>query len=574
MRSGHSFVESFAAAAYRILAFVGWRDAGGWPVDGGGLAAVAPRRPVMEPWLCGLLAVYALAGLLLVSHYQYSLGGDGTAYISEARRVAAGDWWGAVNGQWSPLLPFTLALLFKAGLSETLAFKFHNLAAGLLALAGAYRLSFRFRLSDTARRWTLTTLAVMVLYYALVHASPDLLAVAILAAYSSIVLNPRFGERWWDGSACGALAALGYAAKAYLLPFCVLHLPFVTLIHVVGRSSAAERRRLVAHGVVGMLVLALLSAPWVAALSTKYGGLTTSTAGRNAWSFRHPQMQQELVPGLGFWPPAHAGDISVWDDPASLPALRWSPFESPAHLEYTLEFMAWNVVRTGWYVVCGSVLTLPVMALASLACAVGLARRRFEPHWLLLLGTITLMASGYIPLDVTEQYLWIVNVLGIFMGAQLLAGMFAGSTGPWRTAVLAVFCATFVLYPLQRLVWHWNVCRELPPLARTLAQTYHVSGRLASHNRYRDSLYVAYYLGASYYNTPRPDWTDDVTEQRLAQLGVDYYLVWGDDASPRAADVLEVGKEVVAPTFARKYKELTGGSLPGLKVFALREPVP
>ena len=573
MSSNHSSVERLTAAAYRILAFVGWRDDGGWRVVDVDLTADAEGRPVLERWVFGLLVVYALAGSLLVSHYQYSLGGDGTAYISVARKVAAGDWWGAVNGHWSPLLPFTLALLFEAGLSETIAFKFHCLATGLLALACAYRLSFRFRISETARRWTVTTLAVMVLYYALVHASPDLLAVAVLAAYFSIVFNPRFGDRWWDGPACGVLVALGYFAKAYLLPFCVLHLLLMTVIHFVGRSSTTDRRRLVGQCVMGLLVVALLSGPWIAVVSAKYGGLTISTAGRNAWSFRHPEMRQELVPGLGFWPPAHAGDLSAWDDPASLPELKWSPFESAAHVRYTLGFVAWNVVRTAWYVVCGSVLTLPIMAVAGLVGMVGLARRRFEPHWLSLLMTIAVMASGYVPLDVTERYFWIVNVLALFMGAQLLAGMFADSTRTWRTTVLALFCATFVVYPLQRLAWNWNLGRELPSLARTLAQRYHVGGRVASHNRYRESLYLAYHLGASYYNTPRPDWTEAVTEQRLAELGVDYYLVWEDEAPTRAARAREVGAEVSAPAFVDKYTEVTGGSLSGLKVYAVREPV-
>jgi len=543
-------------AARRVLGCGPWRQEFDRPTAAGAAAEEEPRQAALPGWFGGLLALYVVLGAVLLPHYQYCLDRDAIGYISEARKFAAGHFMAAVNGHWSPLLPLTLAPLFKLGWPEPLAIKLHCFVTGLLTLVGAFRLSFRFRMSPVVRVATWTTLVGMTLYYALIRPTPDLLVVGVMCFYLDRVFDPRYGARRWDGPVCGLLGACGYFAKAYILPLFGLHFTLMSLWHVLRAPTAAARRRLGAHYALGLAAFALVSLPWIAALSVKYHGLTITTASKNCMNMRHPGLRVELVPGLGFWPPAHPDDVSAWDDPASLPEQPWSPLASQENFAYAVGFALRNAAKVIMHLQRGSLLSVAIAALGLLILAAQGDRWRAASPWVLPLVTLLVFPSGYVPLDITEQYLWIMNVLLLLLGGQLLTRLLAALVGFPRIAVLAVCCASFLFHPLRQLAYHWNENRDLPGLAHTLETRYHINGRLASHNRYYESLLIAYFLRAQYYTVPRPDWTEAVIEKRLVELGVRYYLVWAEQEP--------------APRFVERYPEVTRGAVPGLKVFDLQ----
>ena len=548
--------SKLSTAARRVLDRGPWRQELGRPDAAGAAPADGPRQAALPGWFGGLLALYVVLGVLLLPHYLCCLDRDATGYISEARKFAAGHFMAAVNGHWSPLLPLTLAPLLKLGLAEPLAIKLHCLVTGLLTLVGAFRLSFRFRMSPAVRVATWATLVGMTLYYALIRPTPDLLVVGVLCFYLDRVFDPRYGARRWDGLACGLLGACGYFAKAYMLPLFGLHFTLMSLFHFLRAPDTAAQKRVGAHYALGLAVCALVSLPWIAALSVKYHGLTITTAGKNCMNMRHPDLRVELVPGLGFWPPAHPDDLSAWDDPASLPDQPWSPWASWDNFTYAVGFALRNAAKVVMHLQRGSILSAVIAALSLLILAAQRDRWRAAAHWILPLVTLLVFPSGYVPMDVTEQYLWIMNVIILLLGGQLLTRLLAALGGFPRAAVLALCCASFLVHPLRQLARYWDVNRELPGLAQTLGGRYHIGGRLASHNRYFESLLVAFFLKAQYCNVPRPDWSEETAEKRLAELDVQYYLVWADQAP--------------APRFVERYPEVTQGQVPGLKVFALR----
>jgi hypothetical protein len=105
------------------------------------------------------------------------------------------------------------------------------------------------------------------------------------------------------------------------------------------------------------------------------------------------------------------------------------------------------------------------------------------------------------------------------------------------------------------LARYWDCNASIPPLAQALAKDWGVNGKIASQNRYRESLMLVYFMGGQYYNTPRKDWTEEITEKKLKELGVDYFIVWEGDGPP--------------PHFCERYVDVTLGCVPELKAYVL-----
>src|SRR5687768_4726005 len=75
------------------------------------------------------LAILLLTGcfFLLYPWYRYVLDDDGIGYAMVTKRLAAGDFFNALNGYWSPLHSWLALPFFKAGAGIIDSFKFSNL---------------------------------------------------------------------------------------------------------------------------------------------------------------------------------------------------------------------------------------------------------------------------------------------------------------------------------------------------------------------------------------------------------------------------------------------------------------
>jgi len=55
-----------------------------------------------------ILILYLVLGLTLLGYYQYQINPDGVGYIQTAWKYLSGDFYGAVNAYWGPLLSWLL----------------------------------------------------------------------------------------------------------------------------------------------------------------------------------------------------------------------------------------------------------------------------------------------------------------------------------------------------------------------------------------------------------------------------------------------------------------------------------
>lgn len=103
-------------------------------------------------------------------------------------------------------------------------------------------------------------------------------------------------------------------------------------------------------------------------------------------------------------------------------------------------------------------------------------------------------------------------------------------------------------------------------LGRELNERFDIQGNIASnrqkiqvavHDSWHNTYRLAYWLNSRYYGQARENIKDEDLKKDFKDYGIDYYFLWNESN--------------ITPGFLMKYRELTGGEVPGLKIYSLNE---
>ena len=142
-----------------------------------------------------LVAVLIAYSLCILGGYHYErLTGDATLYISIAEKYIRGDFSGAINGYWGPLLSWLLVPFLLMGADHVFAINALNLLFGLLTIIGVWRLSYRFEMSEHIRSIVLIPLVPVLLFISLIEPM-DFLLLCVLVYYLAIVFREEYPQR-------------------------------------------------------------------------------------------------------------------------------------------------------------------------------------------------------------------------------------------------------------------------------------------------------------------------------------------------------------------------------------------
>jgi hypothetical protein len=227
------------------------------------------------------------------------LDADAVSYLDISYSYLSGHWHSLINGYWSPVYPFLLALwvkIFKVGpLRESLAI--HLLAAASLIAAlisFEYFLSVLFvcrnklaeengedlnaLVSDDVIRfagyllffWISTFLTPPYLE------QPDILVFALYLVSAALSMQLVFtAKEWWRFALLGVVLGLGYLTKAVMFP---LAFTFITTLLL-----RREWRRAIPGALLTLAFFAAVSAPFIFELSKSKGRLTYGDVGALAY---------------------------------------------------------------------------------------------------------------------------------------------------------------------------------------------------------------------------------------------------------------------------------------------------
>ncbi|MBP7936518.1 MAG: hypothetical protein KA354_17905 [Phycisphaerae bacterium] len=305
-------------------------------------------QPQYKPWIVFFwLAAITLAGLQEWSS-RHTVSQDAVSYIEVAEAYARGDWNNALNAYWSPMYCWILAvsrfLWPPSPYWEATALHMTNIPIHLFTLASFHffwkRLTqFRHRpdAADLDQDCTTPSLPLWtILGYTLFLWSSfafsratgaDTLVTGFVLLSAGLLLRIQSGrDAWGSYVLLGIVLGLGYLAKAILLPVGLVCL-------AVALFCSPRARKRIPHLLAAGIAMALVAAPFVAALSSKMGRFTTGETGRlnYAWLAGKPTTQtqppttQEApyfprrvldLPTVEEFATPVAGTYPMWYDPA------------------------------------------------------------------------------------------------------------------------------------------------------------------------------------------------------------------------------------------------------------------
>ena len=518
-----------------------------------------PALPATKPfWLAhysALLAgVYVVCGLMVFRHYQYKLFPDTTSYISIAQKYVEGDVWNAVNSYWAPLLSWAMVPFLALGFDPLQAIKLVAIGAGAATIFAAGSLFAAFPIAPPLRRLMQLALVPAILYFSMSMATPDLLPTALLTAYFAVIFRQNYAASPANGVLCGVLGGVAYLSKHYALPFFVIHFLVLNAWHYWSNRGGS---RILKHTIGGLLACGLIAAPWVAAISAKYGEPTIGTSGARTHAYMGPQSRGDTF-AHGLVAPQNPTAISAWEDPATDMLEPWSPFESLENFRFHLGL----VLRNSMEALRALLVFSPISVVIAAAYIGWIKRIDVRGAWLLPF-TMVLYTAGYVSILIEERYLWPLSILLMLMAGLLLT--FAPrliSLGESARRMVAAAClGSFVLGPAFKLAQEFNSGADLYELATLLHRRYGVHGNIAAHNQYKPPLYMTCFIGGRFVGTSDRKLPEERIESELLEHDVDYYLVW----TGRRA------RHEPIPEFLNAYREVTGGDLPELRVYAMKE---
>ncbi|MFQ3581454.1 MAG: hypothetical protein SNJ67_11245 [Chloracidobacterium sp.] len=532
------------------------------PLAAGGAIPTSETVGLLRHPLMWILIAYAALGLSLLSVYQFQINPDGIAYLDIAEKYARGDFWGAINAYWSPLLSWLVVPWRWVGVPPQIAVKLVLLGSGGLALCGIWRLlddaPLVTRVMATAGAMPLTA------YHALSVITPDLLVAAVLLWYLAWLV-----DEWTDGWKLvwgGCLGVLSYVAKAFAFPFFVAHLLCGWRLAFARATPGYERFRSLA---ITLGTFGVLSSAWIVALYMKYGVWMIGSTGRYNYALAGPRMRFVHSMETSFFPPAEAGDTSAWTDPTRLPIKAWSPFESLEYAQYQVA-MTFDRLRVMAFDHALDFSPCALLLLIGLLVGLRLSPLLHGERIKIVVFGLVVYASGYALIYVEARHLLPIAYWLIVASVWLILAIGANwkhVTPRLQAVLVGLVMISFAWRPAQALVQGalgqdagLQVCQGLYRAAQALKVQLGVGGRIASNQEWHRSLYLTYFLGGRYYGVAPEGASPEAVAEALNTYNVDYYFVWAD--APGRFPEVSWGEEITGgqDAWLRIYQARPGSS--------------
>jgi hypothetical protein len=252
------------------------------------------------PWRrTAFWTIVALLGLLQAWAHRLIVDYDGVSYLDVADSYAKGAWSSAINGYWSPLYSWLLAIVLYplkfVRSSESTLLHLVNFS-GYLGAYGSFEFFLRQLIrseqnahsddlvAGSERAWHTLGLGLF-LYSSLYMAnhagsSPDIFVVLFVYLAAGLLMRIQSGQAHAGTyGAFGAALGFGYLTKSAMFP---LSLVFLT---VAGFTSRRQHKGRLAF-LLAPVCFALVAGPWMMALSHAKGRFTFGDVGRLAYAER------------------------------------------------------------------------------------------------------------------------------------------------------------------------------------------------------------------------------------------------------------------------------------------------
>jgi len=521
------------------------------------------RQNRLKNYLVFVLLIYFAAGILLLKYYRYQINPDGISYISIAQKYLNGDFSNAVNGWWGPMFSWLLAPLLLFGAEPLLTAKILNLLIGAAAIIFVRALSCRFEMPEPIRTAILFSAVPVVLGFAFSDITPDLLLMTLLCIYLWNIFSPDYGVNKKRGLQSGFWGGAAYLAKSYAFPFFIVHFFVMNVLHYFRNETKQQKKRVVHNFLTGAVTFALISGVWIGLLSSKYGKFTFGTSGRVAYgSVTSAGFQGLGIYWQGFLEPPNETALSIWEDPSHLKVPPRQPLGFWGNIGNQFTITTGLILKMVNMFVKFSIVSVVVAIAYVMFWLRGFNIKTMPAEVLFPTVAIVIFAGGYSLITVNARYIWLLFIMLMLMGGYVLGRLrlFENNffTKIKRTALLIIFFLSFAVPAYGGLKSYANRGKSVHNLSKVLRNVIAPHSHIASNTNWPLTLFLSYHLNARYYGVQKKNITAAELKRELEKYGIDYYLLWGG--------------ATIDLRFLTNYEEITGGRVPGLRIYGLKKP--
>lgn len=474
-------------------------------------------------------ALYVLLWVLLQPVLGSNLDSDCVAYLTIAERMARGDYLNSINGLWSPLNSWILAVFIAEGADAWTSAKLLNFFFGSVVLIQVFFMFLKFKLSTYKIYYLQIALSIAMVYFVYFQMFGDILQLIFVLAYLFVLWYKKGCPIGYGRAAiCGIIIGMAFYAKAYSFFFFGLHF-LATLLWSVYQNRMALKKAAFVF-ITGITCAIMLMLPWTIALHQKY----------NEWSLNGQagklNMSWYINSGKSFRsditlliPPSYHDSPSFWEDPYLSQQNLSSPLSSPQH------FMKWIFrVSHTCIVAIFCFQEISFLALAILLIALFyffFSKKKTDTsdddfQMQLLLITICLLPAGYLLMHIETRYIWLNVPLLMIAGAVMIEKLLNGKRNlVKRHFVYFTFALSFVVFPLYQFENLRDKNEDLFAIAETLKGK-SIQGKFTSNAADAGRMWVIAWLTKSnYYTIERSTYSHHELLTEMKRYGVQYYFV-------------------------------------------------
>lgn len=505
------------------------------------------------------ILLFIIAALITYPYYRYYIDPDAVGYLTIAKRYATGDYLRAVNGLWSPFHPWLVALGIKNGIDALLTAQLTNALACILVLISTFSLFRRFQIHSAITFAFMTVLPAFLTYCLFKQLFDDVWQIVFLLWYLLLLTSRDFLKKPWKWLLCGFIGALAFYAKTYSLYFIFLHLPVAA--YLLSGKDRGNKQSWIIPCVTVMVTMLLWLTPWMFAMHTKYGKWTLSNAGdiNQSWTLKGRKTFDPAIKHL--IPPPHEDSPCNMEDPYFNEPHYFKPWQSPQLFAAQLLRSTLSVAQ-GLYIINEmSPFLLSVLIISAYFIFFRKDQQYFNTRHKVLMWAAVIMPLGYVLLHFEARYIWLLGYIGIILGSVWLMALQKYITPPKLWYVLIwIFALSYTSYAFYDMKLLFRKGEDLYMQAQQINKL-GLKGSYTSNDKPTRAPMTALLVNCPYYTIEYPDFSRAELLEEMRRYGVRYYFLYH---APHDGPSIKFDDEA-----GRPFPELTGGNIPGLKIFEI-----
>jgi hypothetical protein len=515
------------------------------------------------PLFFNICLCYLLIVCLLYPFQKYFIDSDGISYLSIAKHYANGNWAYAINGFWSPMISWLLAIFIYNGIAPLLAAKIIIAPIGIFALLGTLNLAGIFKLNSTWQLILHIVLAPLFACFAYTSIPVDFLNLSFLIWLLYILLHHQFFNKIYLQLLVGFVGALCYFSKQYCFPFFILFFTAFHLLTAIGKWQPLKT--IIRSALLGFCIFFITCIPWMYLLNAKYNtGLIYGTTAKINYSQFLNKDQRIIKPTCGFFlagphplatdhteDPFYMQDtfVHLWDSSATI-------LQQFKMIKITL----FTFVECLWQM---SVFIFALILIIIAWCFYS-ASSILKPQLLYLLLFMMLFPLGYLAIHLELRYIWINVVLSIFIATILFQHFYDIVTIPktYKIMVICLVSISFLVHPFYEILFLNNQRVYAHLLADRIKKEMPIKGKIFSNTGdIIDTQLMAFLLDMQLViiNPNFAIQPYNITTE-LKKANIDYYFYW--HWQNNQADTL---------SSFNNYENISGNKFYGLQIFKLKK---